>query len=606
MKKKLLILLALLTACVFCFAAGAEEKGTAIDEEHFPDGAFRKAVSKYDLDGDGFLSAEEAEGVVSICVNNSGIKTIRGVEYLTGLEELDCANNKLTELDVSRIAGLKELMCGNNRLTELDLSGNPELTGLYCWQNRLTELDVSSNLMLENLYCWDNQLTKLDVSRNTKLTGLDCGDNRIEDLDISMLTGLTCLDISGYPIQEINLRIYPDLEQLRCAHCGLTELDTGGNPKLTWLECSDNQLTALSLAGNPELTYVRCERNRLTELDLSNNPWIIWLHCSGNPLETLDIRPCKELAMTVGRSEPAEEAGVLEWKRDMNGAVTLTRAELSVDKSVNLVTGIGADAGTETGDPANGIRGDMPVYCVPENGKYYHLDPNCWVSNPLRYCCTYAELEKEPYCDLIPCEACSAPLERMEETPYKNFGDAQGSGYSGSSFHRTYCAAAVERNGEYYRVITMYDEKARKLIAESFAVDYDEDPERYREASNRFFDYCVTLPVSYEEKITAVPAGQEELDGFAGKTLGEVLREGFSLEYHNCEYGTDVVFELEKGFYSYRFTMDATPEEYRERVETERFNDLTVKSVRIGGLAYKAYDLEYRADGTPVPRDGDN
>lgn len=605
MKKKLWILLVLLAVCVFCLAAGAEETGTAIDEEHFPDDAFRKAVSRYDLDGDGFLSAEEAENVVSISMYDSGMKSAGGIEYLTGLKELDCTGNELTELDVSRNARLEILYCGDNRLTELDLSGNPELVSLCCWKNRLSELDISRNQMLEVLYCWGNQLTKLDMSRNRKLKELDCSDNRIEDLDISMLTGLTNLDISGYPAQEIDLRLYPDLKMVACSHCGLTELDLGGNPELTWVDCSDNQLTELSLAGNRKLTYVRCERNRLTELDLSNNPWIYRLFCSGNPLETLDIRPCKELTVIVGRSEPAEEDGVLKWEGDTNDPMIYVRTGLTVDKSVNLVTGAGTDAVKEAGESVNGIRGDTLVYCAPENETYYHLDPDCMTSRSHRYCCTYAELENEPYCRLLPCEACSIPQERVEETSYANCGEANKM-LQGCVYGRYFCVLGGEKNGEYYRAVTKYDETALRLLAEAVGIDHEKDREGHSAALTSFFSYCGTLPVSYEEKITAVPAGQKELDAYTGKTLAEVYREGFSLYNHYCEYAENIVFELDKGFYRYRFIMNATPEEYEERKEKEQFNDLTVKSVGVGGLSNRALNTEYRADGTPVPRDGND
>ena len=65
MKKSLGLLLVLLLACMFSFAACAGEGDVKIDEEHFPDPVFRKEVEQYDLDHDGMLSPEEADNELS-------------------------------------------------------------------------------------------------------------------------------------------------------------------------------------------------------------------------------------------------------------------------------------------------------------------------------------------------------------------------------------------------------------------------------------------------------------------------------------------------------------------------------------------------------------
>ena len=74
--------------------------------------------------------------------------------------ELDCWNNQLTSLDVSKCISLKTLNCWSNQLTSLDLSKNHALNELDCSDNKLTSLIVSGNglgwLMLD---CSDNQLS---------------------------------------------------------------------------------------------------------------------------------------------------------------------------------------------------------------------------------------------------------------------------------------------------------------------------------------------------------------------------------------------------------------------------------------------------------------
>ncbi len=62
---------------------------------------------------------------------------------------------------------------------------------------------------------------------------------------------------------------------------------------------------------------------------------------------------------------------------------------------------------------AENAASDLVLYYQPTGGEYYHLDPNCRRVNPkylpLQGSFLYAELNNEPYRDLIPCEICGAP-----------------------------------------------------------------------------------------------------------------------------------------------------------------------------------------------------
>lgn len=134
------------------------------------DPAFKEYIlNEIDAAGDGKLTLEEAAAVESIDLGGgygkTEVKNLDGIGYFTGLKELDCSYNSLTELDVTENTELTYLNCGYNQLTKLDVTGNTKLTELHCRVNELTQLDVTNNTKLNNLECFFNRLTQLDASK---------------------------------------------------------------------------------------------------------------------------------------------------------------------------------------------------------------------------------------------------------------------------------------------------------------------------------------------------------------------------------------------------------------------------------------------------------
>ena len=154
--------------------------GIAINETNFPDEKFRGWVLSQGFGTDGVLTDEEIARVKSITVVDKKIQSLKGIEFFTALEELDCMYNKLTELDISKNSALIILRCINNKLTKLDVSKNTALKTLDCELNYLTELDVSQNEGLYSLVCSMNLLKELDLSNNAKLEGLSISKNQIK------------------------------------------------------------------------------------------------------------------------------------------------------------------------------------------------------------------------------------------------------------------------------------------------------------------------------------------------------------------------------------------------------------------------------------------
>lgn len=206
----------------------AETGGIPIDPAHFPDANFLKYVEKIiDTDHSGTLSQEERNATV-IYVLGMGIKDLTGIEFFPELENLDCSENQLTQLDVSKNPKLERLVCYENKLTSLDVSGNTSLTELHCYTNQLTSLNLGENANLDILNCVVNRLTSLDLSGNANLTRLACSSNL------------------------------------------LTSLDVSNNPTLILLDCERNLLTSLNVSKNTELDTLDCSGNKLS-LELSDS-----------------------------------------------------------------------------------------------------------------------------------------------------------------------------------------------------------------------------------------------------------------------------------------------------------------------------------------------
>lgn len=207
-----------------------------------PDSAFLKALISEGVDenGDGQISYDEAETVISLDIPSSNISDITGIEAFVNLDSLVLRMNPISTPDVSKNSMLKYLDVSGCELTSIDISKNVELEYLNCagdmaLDNYLSVLDVSNIIKLESLDCSGNEITALDISNNISLKTLICGRNMIQSLDVYSNTELT---------------------RLICNNNLLTELDISGNWLLTAMISCGNQLTSLDISNNPELLKI--------------------------------------------------------------------------------------------------------------------------------------------------------------------------------------------------------------------------------------------------------------------------------------------------------------------------------------------------------------
>ena len=133
---------------------------------------FEKAVIKQIYAGlEGGTASENADGTVTL--------SDADLTALAAMTELALPSGGLTSLGgIGYCTGLTTLKCANNQLTELNLSGLTKLTTLWCHLNQLTTLDVSQLTNLTELWCFQNNLTALDITRLTNLNRIYCGNQK--------------------------------------------------------------------------------------------------------------------------------------------------------------------------------------------------------------------------------------------------------------------------------------------------------------------------------------------------------------------------------------------------------------------------------------------
>ena len=96
-----------------------------VEEVAIADAGFKAyLLEAYDVDKDGVLSTKEAAVVAEIKASGRGIKSMPELnDVFTDITYLDCSNNDLKELDITRLLSLKTM----------NATGNPDLKKIYVW-----------------------------------------------------------------------------------------------------------------------------------------------------------------------------------------------------------------------------------------------------------------------------------------------------------------------------------------------------------------------------------------------------------------------------------------------------------------------------------------
>ena len=97
---------------------------------------------------------------------------------LPALEQLWCPGNLLSDLDLSQQTDLRALNCSNNQLTSLDIS-KCRPSYIECMQNKISNLDLPEGMYLGLLRCEGNSIKTLDFTQVKLSDGfaLTCDDD---------------------------------------------------------------------------------------------------------------------------------------------------------------------------------------------------------------------------------------------------------------------------------------------------------------------------------------------------------------------------------------------------------------------------------------------
>ena len=330
----------------FANAAAGWQKDVSASYEldcgtYVPDDNFEQALIDQGIDSDGvlnnFVPTADIIGVTILDISSLSIQDLTGIEDFIALEDLNCSNNSLLDLDLSNNIALEVLDCSMNQIDDMDFTLNTALTSLLCGNNTLGSLNIENgnNATLTvfnstgnpNLFCInvDNAIVgnipaswQSDVF--TSYDG-DCLNNRItlipdpffeqslidfgydDVVNGQVLTAnieqVEILDVSDKSISDLTgIRDFKSLIELDCSSNFLDALDVSDMIFLERLNCSSNYLLTndaanvnglFNTAGTISLIELYCSNNNLNDLDTSQNLNLELLDCADNNLNILVV-----------------------------------------------------------------------------------------------------------------------------------------------------------------------------------------------------------------------------------------------------------------------------------------------------------------------------
>jgi len=233
------------------------------------------------------ISDAKLQEITKLTCSGKGITTIKGIEKLTNLEELDLSDNSIAFIGDATFSGM--------------IVPNPYGT------TGAQSLNLSPGSYVNNTYI--NKISSAISEQTTTTTYSDDDDIIIEIDERSTLqynVKLKKIDISNNQLSNVYLLNNVVLEELNLSGNRLTTVVLSNNTNLLNLNLFNNELKTLDIKTNKLLKEVNVASNYLESLDISKNNNIITLNASNNSrlktvtMSTPENNTLKELNLSNG------------------------------------------------------------------------------------------------------------------------------------------------------------------------------------------------------------------------------------------------------------------------------------------------------------------
>lgn len=261
-----------------------------LNSDNFPDSKFLNyLIATYDksnVDSNKVLDESELKNVTKIELKSKGITSLKGIELLPYVIDIECSLNNITELDLSQNDSLKYLDCQQNQLTTLDLSANSNLISLSCGKNPLETITLPAKVATINA---------LPEKSNYIFVGwFDtdfANENAYTDKQLSAFTEPTTIAAKYYCVEHKNINT-EIIEDSTCTKVGKqinTCLDCGYSWEETIAkkdhELEDVEAVEVTCTEDGHSAYKKCKNCDYT------TDFEIYQHTGHDYVETVTVSP---------------------------------------------------------------------------------------------------------------------------------------------------------------------------------------------------------------------------------------------------------------------------------------------------------------------------
>lgn len=268
------------------------------DSRHFPDPVFHQQVDWYmNLYKKGKPFSEYQASIqkkrfsigLILPTGKLFIATLNGIEYFKSLEELDCRDCTIHEIDLRKNINLIHLSFSDVSVDKIQFPAGDKLESLSINNSQCGAIDLSIFPNLQHLVLNNCKLKTLDLSKCPQLVELVCTSNQIAALDLSKTPKLQRLLCDENLLTALDLTSLKDLLYLSCATNQIAVLDVSQNVNLTTLICNNNQIKTITIGGLREIKNLKCSFNQIDNIqNFLALPWLWDVSIEQNNLDQDD------------------------------------------------------------------------------------------------------------------------------------------------------------------------------------------------------------------------------------------------------------------------------------------------------------------------------